>query len=339
MDRLPPKVLRRLILAPLAFVLTLLLLAVSPVLLLIAAMADVFLAGNWRTLRIVAYVVWYLVFEFLGLVAMLLLWIATGFGVWTRSARSQNAHFAFMRWWLGGLNAASRSLFHLKVVIEDRPTPRPGPILVFCRHAGPGNSMILIGMLLIGYRRRPRIVMLAKLQWEPLFDTMLNRLPNRFIRHDPARRGQYLAAIGDLATGLGDMDAFVLFPEGKDFTPRVRQRAIDRLRSGGHDAEAAKAAAMARVLPPRHNGVMAAMSAAPDADVIFVAHALLEDVGSFRELWGRIPLTGPVLTRYWRIPAAEVPRAQDDVIPWLYEWWGTIDGWIEAHTAARAGSP
>lgn len=339
MDRLPPKIVRRLILAPLAFVLCLLLLAVSPILLALAAIADLFLPGDRRTLRLVAYGVAYLAFEVVGLIVMFGLWLGTGFGVWTRSAASQRAHFGFMRWWLGALNKVTRSLFHLKVVIEDRPTPRPGPILVFCRHAGPGNSMILIGTLLVGYLRQPRIVMLAKLQWEPLFDTMLNRLPNRFIRHDPSRRELYLQAIADLATGLGDMDAFVLFPEGKDFTPRVRQRAIERLRSGGHDAEAEKAEAMARVLPPRHNGVMAAMAAAPDADVIFVAHALLEDVGSFRELWGRIPLTGPVLTRYWRIPAAEVPRAQDDLIPWLYEWWGRIDHWIEEHTAARGAAP
>ena len=46
----------------------------------------------------------------------------------------------------------------------------------------------LIGTLIVGYRRRPRIVMLNKLQWEPLYDVMLNRVPNRFIKHDPRSR-------------------------------------------------------------------------------------------------------------------------------------------------------
>src|SRR5207253_8273063 len=131
-----------------------------------------------------------------------------------------------------------------------------GPILVFCRHAGPGNSLLLIGTLLVGFRRHPRIVMLAKLQWEPLYDTMLNRLPNRFIRHDPSRRDLYTSAIGDLPSNLGDMDAFVLFPEGKDFTPRVRLRAIEYLSGKGYERSAGRAEKLTRVLTPRHNGVI-----------------------------------------------------------------------------------
>jgi hypothetical protein len=161
-------------------------------------------------------------------------------------------------------------------------------------------------------------------------------LPNRFIRHDPARRNLYLDAIGDLATGLGDSDAFVLFPEGKDFTPRVRMRAIDYLRKKGHDRSAERAEKMAHVLPPRHNGVMAAMEKAPDADIVLVAHSVLEDIGSFKDLWGRIPLTHPIHARYWRIPSREVPKERDALIEWLYQWWEKIDRWIEEHAAPPA---
>ena len=98
--------------------------------------------------------------------------------------------------------------------------------------------------------------MLAKLQWEPLFDIMLNRLPNRFIEHDAANRQRYLDLIGELATGLDDTDAFVLFPEGHDFTYVKRLRAIAHLRRKGHHEAARKAERMERVLPPRHGGVM-----------------------------------------------------------------------------------
>src|ERR1041385_7810624 len=109
----------------------------------------------------------------------------------------------------------------MKIWIEARPEPRPGPILVFSRHAGPGNSLMLVGTLMIGYHRRPRVVMLAKLQWEPLFAAMGNRSPNRFIRHDRNRRDLQITAISDLAKRMGDRDAFVLFPEGHDFTPKL----------------------------------------------------------------------------------------------------------------------
>ena len=339
MDRLPPRIVRRLVLAPLALVLSLALIALSPVLLLIAAIADLFLPGSWRTARLVAFIEWYLVLEVAGLVLMFVLWIASGFGVRTKSEAMQNAHYGFMRWWLRQTNHAVRRLFKLSIHIEDPPSPRPGPILVFSRHAGPGNSLLLIGTLLVGYRRHPRIVMLAKLQWEPLYDTMLHRVPNKFIRHDPSRRDLYTTAIGDLARNLGAMDAFVLFPEGKDFTHRVRMRAIDYLRGKGYTRSAERAEAMAHVLPPRHNGVIAAIDSATDADIVLVAHSVLEDIGSFKDLWSRIPLEHPVHARYWRIPPSEVPHDRDEVIEWLYQWWERIDHWIEEREKAVLSQP
>lgn len=334
MDRLPPRIVRRLVLAPLALVLSLALIALSPLLLLAAAIADLFLPGSWRTVRLVAFAVCYLALEVAGLIIMFTLWIASGFGLRLHSERMRDAHYNFMRWWLRQTNHAVRRLFKLSIHIEDLPVPRPGPILVFSRHAGPGNSLLLIGTLLVGFKRHPRIVMLAKLQWEPLYDTMLNRLPNRFIRHDPKRRDLYTTAIAGLASDLGQMDAFVLFPEGKDFTPRVRMRAIDYLRGKGYESSAVRAEAMAHVLPPRHNGVIAAIDSATDADIVLVAHSVLEDIGSFKDLWSRIPLEHPVHARYWRIPPSEVPHDRDEVIEWLYQWWERIDHWIEEREKA-----
>jgi acyltransferase-like protein len=307
----------------------------SPVVLAATAVADVILRlrgpGSWRTTRLAAFLLSYVALEVVGIVWMFVLWVASGFGARIRSERMQRAHFAFMRTWLGGINQVARKLFHLRVRIEDPPTPRSGPILVFSRHAGPGNSLLLVGTLLIGYKRRPRIVMLAKLQWEPLYDIMLNRLPNRFIRHDPKRRDLYLETIADLASDLGDDDAFVLFPEGKDFTPKVRMRAIDYLRNKGFGSHADRAEKMTHVLPPRHNGVMAAMRAAPEADIVFVAHSVLEDIGTFKQLWTRIPFDHPIAARYWRITPAEFPDGRDACIAWLFDWWERIDEWIAVH--------
>ena len=120
----------------------------------------------------------------------------------------------------------------------------------------------------------------------------------------------------------------MLFPEGKDFTPRVRMRAIDYLRKKGHDVAADRAERMTYVLPPRHNGVLAAMEGAPGADVVLVAHSVLEDVGSFKELWNRIPFDRPVAARYWRMDPADVPHGEEELIAWLYDWWEKIDRWI-----------
>jgi Acyltransferase len=326
----PPRIVRRLVLCPLGFLISLVLLAASPVALVVAFVADLIVSrGKWQTLRVVTFVVVYLFFELAGLLALLGLWIASGLGLWIRSPRVLGWHYRFMRWWLSGMNGTAIALCRLKIFIEDRPEPTPGPILVFCRHAGPGNSLMLIGTLTIAYHRQPRIVMLAKLQWEPLFDILLNRLPNRFIGHDPRVRERSMQAIAELATGMGDTDAFVLFPEGHDFTPRHRLRAIDHLRRKGHREQAEMAEQLDRVLPPKRGGVMAAVTAAPEADVVLVAHTVLEDVGTFKQLWRRIPLDRPILARYWRIPPADVPHDEEAMGRWLFDWWARIDDWIE----------
>ena len=80
------------------------------------------------------------------------------------------------------------------------------------------------------------------LQWDPAVDVLLNRLPNRFIA--PHReRGRVEEQVGNLAVGLDENDAFVIFPEGGNFTPRRRIRAIERLRPLGlHRMAAARRA-------------------------------------------------------------------------------------------------
>ncbi len=325
---------------PLVLAISLVLIALAPALLLAAAVTDLVLSRRrWQTTRVVAFAEAYLCVEVAGLLALFGLWIASGFGATIRSERMQRAHYGLLRRLLAATNGAVRRLFRMKIWIEDRPERRPGPILVFSRHAGPGNSLMLVGTLMIGYRRSPRIVMLAKLQWEPLFDTMLNRLPNRFIQHDPRNRQRYVDMIGELASGLGDDDAFVLFPEGHDFTYVKRLRAIAHLRKRGYHDAALKAERMERVLPPKHGGVMAAITAAPDADVVFVAHTVLEDIGTFRDLWRRVPFEAPILSRYWRIPPGEVPREREELIEWLFEWWRRIDGWIDERRTAPQPSP
>jgi len=326
--KLPPKIVRRVVLAPFVLALSLALIAASPALFAVAFMVDVVVRGGWRSVRLVAFGMAYLLYEVAGLTLMFVLWIRSGLGARLSSPDIQEAHYRFMSWWLRGINRAAVRFFRLRIQIEDRPVPTPGPILVFSRHAGPGNSLMLVGTLMVAYRRHPRVVMLAKLQWEPLFDIMLNRLPNRFIEHDPDKRDRYVHAIADLATGLGSQDAYVLFPEGHDFTPRLRLKAIAHLFTGGREEHARKAEAMHHVLPPKTGGVVAAITAAPEADVVFVAHTVLEDVGPFKNLWSRIPLDGPVFARYWRIPASEVPRDRNDLTEWLFDWWERIDRWV-----------
>src|SRR5438067_8214901 len=105
LSRLPPKVVRRVLLAPLVFVLSLALLVLTPALLLVAFVVDLIARGGWRTVRLIAFGAVYLVYEVCGLVALLALWVGSGFGVRMSSPRMQDRHYRFMRWWLHGIDA------------------------------------------------------------------------------------------------------------------------------------------------------------------------------------------------------------------------------------------
>ncbi|MEX2588246.1 MAG: 1-acyl-sn-glycerol-3-phosphate acyltransferase [Actinomycetota bacterium] len=325
---IPPRIVRRLVVAPVVLIVCAALIAASPVGLTAALIYDLLTRSNLRATRAVLFFAYYLVLEIVGIVYLALLWLAGGTGFKLKSQLMQRAHYAYMRWWLRRLRGAAARLFRLRIEIHDPPQPRWGPVLVFSRHAGPGNSLMLVGTLMLEYRRLPRIVMLSKLQWDPLIDIVGNRLPNRFIHHGPAHSEQSRQVVAELAADTTDDSAFILFPEGRDFTDKLRLRAIAHLRTRGHLDRADKAERMMRVLPPRHGGVAAAVGAAPEADVVFVAHTVLEDVGSFGELFNRIPFTRPVAARYWRIPNSEVPDDPDELIDWLYGWWERIDSWI-----------
>ena len=148
----------------------------------------------------------------------------------------------------------------------------------------PGDSFLLMHALVNWYAREPRIVLAAALQWDPAIDVVLNRLPNRFLSTGgPAVEQQ----IGALATALDDDDAFVIFPEGGNFTERRRAAGIARLRARGLEEAARRSEAMRHVLPPQPGGVAAALTAAPEADVVWVAHAGLDHLFTVADVWRR----------------------------------------------------
>jgi hypothetical protein len=328
----PPLILRRLVLAPLVVLICVVLVLLSPLLFLATLVVDVLWRGGLGLTRLAAFCVVYVASEAAMIVALFVLWIASGFGL----ARLEVAHYRLVRAWLHVVSAAAISLLGLRIEIVDPPVPRPGPLLVFGRHAGSGNSLMLIRTLMLRFHRRPRVVMLAFLQWDPVIDVVAHRLPSLFIEHDPEKSDNFVEAIGALARGMGERDALVLYPEGHDFTERLRVRVIASLRRRGHHRAADRAESWEYVLPPRHRGPLAAIQAAPEADVVLVAHTVLEELGSFRQLHNRLPLARPIRARYWRVPAAEVPDERDALIAWLYGWWQTIDDWIEEHAPAEA---
>ncbi len=174
----------------------------------------------------------------------------------------------------------------------------------------------------------------AALQWDPAVDVLLNRLPNRFISPGRTRTASLEEQIGELATGLDDNDAFVIFPEGGNFTPRRKVSAIARLRARGLHDMAVRAEGLRNLLPPKPGGLLAAIDAAPDAGVIFVAHTGLDRMLTVSDVWRELPMDKQITMRFWSVPPDEVPSGREQRIEWLYDWWAKIDAWIEENRPA-----
>jgi 1-acyl-sn-glycerol-3-phosphate acyltransferase len=334
--RLPPRPVRRL-LDPLLLVLLLVVVALLPLLIVVATLLSLRLPGRWRGLRILTLAVVWVVVEWLGVLIAFLLWIASGFGWRLRSRAFQRAHYWLLRLGLAVIVGTATWVMRLELVddpgswspLDDGVPGSTNAMLVLSRHAGPGDSVLLVHTLMnADHLREPRIVLKADLQADPLVDVYLNRLPARFIRPDPGPGEHPEQAIADLATGLGVDDALLIFPEGGNFTARRRTRAIARLRRKAMHTEADRAERMRNLLPPRPGGVRAALAAAPHADVVFVAHTGLDHLVTVRDVWRELP-QGKVLRLRWSfVPAADVPRDEDAQIDWLYSWWEDMDRWI-----------
>ncbi len=218
---------------------------------------------------------------------------------------------------------------------EERIARATRPVIVLSRLAGPGDSFLLIHQLLSAYGRRPRVVMKAALQLDPTLDILGNRLPNVFIRHDEMGENIFTEQITRLAQGLDEHGALVIFPEGANWTPGRWRGGIRRLETQGHQDLATRARAMPNLLPPRPGGALAAITACPEADVIFVAHSGLDSIITVGDVWSRFPINQAIKARWWRVPHDQVPRSvpHEAQVKWLYDWWQLIDAWITAQSA------
>jgi 1-acyl-sn-glycerol-3-phosphate acyltransferase len=312
-----------------------------PIVAIVVAFLSRYVPGKWRPLRIVWFLFLYLIVDVAAVVAMFALWLASGFGWKMQSERMIGAHYFVFGWVLRRIVASAKFTFKIQI-IPDGEIPRTmgsertRPVLILSRHAGPGDSFLLMDGLYNRFGRQPRIVLKEFLQWDPAVDIMLNRLPAAFV---PARRvagDPVVEAIKDMTATMGVDDAFVIFPEGGNYTINRHVRSIQKLREIGRPDLAERAEELENTLPPKPKGVMTALASAPDqTDVFFVGHAGLEAFVTLGDIWRGMPMDTQVATKTWYVPAEQVPgvEAQEE---WLYDMWAEIDDWIGTKLATTA---
>jgi 1-acyl-sn-glycerol-3-phosphate acyltransferase len=325
--------LRRAVIAPAMILIAVALWVLLPLWLIVAAALVPVLPGRWRLLRLLWLTVVWVTAEALLLVILFGWWLASGFGRRIRTPYWEGLHYDLVQGLMYVVFREARRVLALRIE-TDGPSPdaHPGrPLIVACRHAGPGDSFTLIHALMHWYDREPRVVLKDTLAWDPAVDVVMGRIPARFVSPGTSGSQDFEAQIADLASGLDANDAFVIFPEGGNFTPERRQRGIDRLRRLGLERMARRAERMTHVLAPRPGGLLAALDAAPEADVVLVAHTGLDHMLTVGDVGRELPMDKVITMRWWQVSRDEIPSEREAQIEWLFGWWERIDDWIAEH--------
>jgi len=289
-----------------------------------------------RLFRIGAFAVTYLAVEVASLGALLAVWLVKKIH---SESWWQEANTRLLGWALGAVIAGARRWCGFTVTIEERPhlDPLDGdqPVVVLARYGGPGDSFVLVWLLIDRYDRCPRVVLKEVLRWEPLIDVGLSRLGACFLPKRPSPGKDPAALLSDLSARLDGRDALLIFPEGGNWTPRRRSRAIAQLRSERRHRSADAAVLMEHVLPPRPAGVFACIDARPELTVVVGAHTGLDELVTAGEVWEATPFRQPMTVRWW--PVASPPSGQEERLRWFTTEWAIVDEWIDSHRVSSGG--
>ncbi len=201
---------------PLMFAATTIGLLVSPLLVAVAAIADL-LRGRRRlpTVRVLLFVLQYGINDSVEILLAPVYWIAAGFGSRLNQPASIERHRGLQRWSIDLLARRAERLLGLRFELEpgavDALLPAPG--IVLCRHV----NIVDASLPTLLYQRlgQPtRGVIMAEMLADPGFDLIYARTGSVFIARDNGPDA--LNAV----RGLGTTDAnsaTVIFPEGRLF--------------------------------------------------------------------------------------------------------------------------
>ena len=163
-------------------------------------------------------------------------------------------------------------------------------------------------------------------------DLFGGRLNNHFVARGADTDAEE-AAIQQMAADAQPGSALVIFPEGTYATPATRQRILASLRKKGGDELIRRAESLTTLLPPKPAGTLALLRGRPEADVVIIGHVGLEGVAELKGLRSRLPLTRPVVVKWWTHQRSELPTSEEELVDWLSDRWAELDRWV---TGVRA---
>lgn len=306
----------------------------SPVLLIAAVAIDAALwlrrRKPWMAVRLLAMLWWFLVGEMYGLVGLLGIWAFSG---GRDGPRRRDRVYRLKRRWLASHLAGIRALFGLRFAIEGLELAGPGPVLVMIRHASIIDNALPDAIVGRAHRLGFRFVIKRELQMLPTIDIGGRWVPTLFVRRASGDTATEVERMRALTVEMSSQDGLLIYPEGTRWTAAKLTRAKEIIAERQPEI-AALAARLQNVLPPRLGGTLVLLESARQADVVIFGHVGLDGFQYISDIWSGGLVGTTVRLKFWRFPAAEVPRDRDELIAWLYERWQELDDWIGEMQAA-----
>lgn len=275
------------------------------------------------TLRLCAFAAVYLIHEWVAVVAAAWLWLTGSFG----RRLDMPAHRELQAWWATSLLRWAGRLLGVRLDLGDPATFPTSRFILLSRHASMVDAVIPIILVAGLVRRYVHYVVKRELRWDPALDVFGTRLGNHFVSRGRNTEAEE-AAITELAAEARPDSALVIFPEGTYATPQSRQRVLRSLRRLGDAAVVDRAEALQALLPPKPAGTLALLRGRPEADIVVVGHVGLGGVAQLRGLRHRLPLSQPVVVRWWSHRRRELPATEEAQADWLAERWRELDRWV-----------
>jgi len=211
----------------------------------------------------------------------------------------------------------------------DTDAMRPGPVVVFCRHASLADSLLSAWVITTVARMQPRYVLKRELLLDPCLDIVGNRLPNHFLDREAPDSSVELQSLTILAADMGPDDAAIIFPEGTRANPAKRGRALDRIRE--RDPQRAdRLRPMLHLLPPRPAGSAALLRGNPTADVVLAWHVGFDGLDTFGGILRHLARPPrPVRFHTRRVERGTIPDPDAEqgeaFTRWLDDAWLSVD--------------
>jgi 1-acyl-sn-glycerol-3-phosphate acyltransferase len=319
------KLARRLVTISLQLTLTIVWWLLIPALLPILALADMVRRTPLQWARFYLMMGLILFGHAWGMLSLFGCWVASGGG--RNYERNNRWSIAVQGYWADWNARAQGWVYGITYHVEGAELLRNGPTILLVRHTSINDTILPIALITYPHNVRLRIVLKAELLFAPIVDAIGHRWPTAFIERSSTDPQRELDAVRLIAQGLHADETVMIFPEGTRYTAAKRAKLMDKI-ADKDPLLAGRAAELTHVLPLRLGGTNALIDAAPDADIVICAHTGYEQTERLEDFVNGGLYRAAVRVKFWRIPAAQIPRNLDERAAFLHAQWRLVNQFV-----------